>query len=211
VQARRELQSIGKVQTNLSDSSQILRGKMREMLSNKGRSKDIDDKGLTSGPQKEPLEASKAPPTAERKDLRETTKLNKKDGKSEIVKKFDSREVSKLNVKTEELLREDTKRSKSSASLQLLPAISELLNNYKLSNSLKLKDFEDFHLSDPDSMTFEEESRINERIIELLTDKIIVEKENRLQTEIQIDKLTNQNKRQIEALEKMLKRSQPSD
>jgi hypothetical protein len=180
---------------------------MREMLSIKGRSKDIDDKGLTSAPQKEPLEPAKTP----ERELRESSKLNKKEGKSELVKKFDSREVTKLNVRTDELLRDEAKRSKSSTSLQLQPAISELLGTYKLANSLKAKDFEDFQLKSPDSLTLDEESRINERIIELLTDKIIVEKENRLQTEIQIDKLTNQNKRQIEALEKMLKRSAPQD
>lgn len=204
------------MQTNLSDSSQILRGKMREMLSIKGRSKDIDDKGLTSGPQKPGEQTGPQKPlAADNKELRDSTKANRRepvrDSKSEFVKKFDSREVSKLNVKTEELLREDTKRSKSSASLHLLPAINELLSSYKLTNSLKLKEFEDFQLKDPDSFTLEEESRVNERIIELLTDKIIVEKENRLQTEIQIDKLTNQNKRQIEALEKMLKRSHANE
>lgn len=111
--------------------------------------------------------------------------------------------MSKINMKMEELFKEDFK-NKSGVSVLSKP-VGELINKYKLGNTLKAKDFEGFEVGEDEELSLMEESTINEKIIELLTEKIISEKENRLQTEIQIDKLSNQNKKQINALQQMLK------
>ena len=156
-----------------------------------------------SQPQQAVSQASPKPKPA---PLAVTTDQKQKPQKTELVKKYDSREVSKINMKMEELLKEDIKQKKPEE-VQLPASINDLLNTYKLASVLKSKDFEDFTGVHQDRLTPQEESRLNERIIELLSDRIISEKENRLHTEIQIEKLTNQNKKQIQALEKMLKKS----
>ena len=260
VQLRRERVSSG---TNLSDSSQVLRGRMRDLLSTKdgheGSLMGLQQATATQTSHYQPysntqtapnnsgfplskqqysakLEASPTPGYASRVEksagkkelsprpsnpphqsasaLREKQPSAKEtlheltpytDTKFEIVKKFDSREVSKINMKMEELLKEE-KKAKSLA--QTLPAaIADLLASYKLTNCIKPKELDDFSPKDPEQLSQSEECKLNERIIELLAEKIVNEKENRLQTELQIEKLTSQNKRQIEALEKMLKKS----
>ena len=86
--------------------------------------------------------------------------------------------------------------------------ITELLHNLKLSSVVSVKDLDSIPLEGKSVLTMRDQSRLNEKIIEILADKIISEKENRVQTEIQIDKLTTQNQKQIDVLEKMLKKSQ---
>lgn len=86
--------------------------------------------------------------------------------------------------------------------------ITELLHNLKLSSVVSVKDLDSIPMEGKSVLTMRDESRLNEKIIEILADKIISEKENRVQTEIQIDKLTTQNQKQIDVLEKMLKKSQ---
>lgn len=86
--------------------------------------------------------------------------------------------------------------------------VVELLHNLKLSSVISVKDLEQLPLESKNELTMRDESRLNEKIIEILADKIISEKENRVQTEIQIEKLTTQNKKQIQVLEKMLQKSQ---
>lgn len=86
--------------------------------------------------------------------------------------------------------------------------ITELLHSLKLSSVVSVKDLDGIPLEGKSVLTMRDESRLNEKIIEILADKIISEKENRVQTEIQIDKLTTQNQKQIDVLEKMLKKSQ---
>lgn len=218
VQARKEFQNRAqtKTQTNLSDSSQILRGKMREMLSIKGRTMDVDEKGPTNPFNSIPIEHE--PNSDLRKRLRESE--NNTNFKKQISNRYVSGEKPEIEYKngskeTPKMKKEEgimtTKRNKSPSTLILPPAITELLNKYKISNVIKGRDLEEFLIRDPESLTPLEECSINEKIIELLADKIITEKENRLQTEIQIEKLTNQNMKQISALERMIKKTYAHD
>jgi hypothetical protein len=86
------------------------------------------------------------------------------------------------------------------------PGIKILLEEYEIPNLFTSEEFRDIRTGGG-SLTSREESSVNERIIELLVEKIILEKENRLQTELQMRKLKSQNLKQIEVLERMLKSS----
>ena len=114
---------------------------------------------------------------------------------------FNNSEVQSLNEKISNILSTKQKRSRL-----MQPGIKILLEEYEIPNLFTSEEFRDIRTGGG-SLTSREESSVNERIIELLVEKIILEKENRLQTELQMRKLKSQNLKQIEVLERMLKSS----
>jgi hypothetical protein len=125
-------------------------------------------------------------------------------------------DLNTLNKKMDSLLRSDNKKSASSKrkrgkKRRVQPKVSMVLNYHNLDDVFEIEDFEDIdYLGDlGKGVDVEDKITINERIIELLANKIIQEKENRLQTEIQMNKIRNQNQKQIKALETMLKTVHP--
>lgn len=96
---------------------------------------------------------------------------------------------------------------KSSSQKPLHQLIKELLNDYQLSNVIKADSLEHL-LADKETtscLTLEEEDKLNECILEKLSVKLSEERGFRRHTEEQIEKLVNQNKRQIDTLRKMIK------
>ena len=91
------------------------------------------------------------------------------------------------------------KKDNSKESKMIHPSIKELLEEYQIFEFFKPSDFKDIKPKNFE-LEPEEESMINERIISLLSEKIISEKENRIQTELQIEKLGAQNKKHIGVL-----------
>lgn len=107
-------------------------------------------------------------------------------------------------------------KKKNSLKGKVHPKIQKILDQHELLEAFNQNDFRDIEIYDEEpELDIDEEISIHEKvriffitffqIIELLADKIIYEKENRLQTEIQMNKIRNQNQKQIEALETMLK------
>ena len=127
--------------------------------------------------------------------------VNYESSNTQNLELYNSSDVKSLNDKISSIL--NTKQQKSRL---MQPGIKILLEEYEIPNLFKAEDFSGVRVRGG-SLTAEEESSVNEKIIELLVEKIILEKENRLQTELQMNKLKSQNKKQIAVLEKMLKSS----
>lgn len=89
-------------------------------------------------------------------------------------------------------------------------ALGDVISRNKLTELIDHSELESLFGNSHSVQSLEDESRINERLLEILVNKIQAEKEHRRQTEIQIEKLVLQNKRQIQALEKLLTFKRPS-
>ena len=122
-------------------------------------------------------------------------------------------DLKNLNKKMDSLLKNNHAQSKGTLSnrkdryKEFNAKVFTVLDEYDLQDLFKNGDFEELNFLDEskDRLVVEDRICINERIIELLANKIIQEKENRLQTEIQMNKIRRQNQKQIKALETMLK------
>lgn len=115
-----------------------------------------------------------------------------------------SRESSKQLPKVQT----DDRPKRPSVSKGRHDVVYDLLNIYRLGNIVQVKDLDGVISNiNTSEMTLADESRLNEKILELVAVKITAEKGFRQHTEDQILKLTQQNKKQIDALQKMIKLS----
>lgn len=114
---------------------------------------------------------------------------------------YDSKDILFINEKIKDIL-----STKSKQSRLMQPGIKILLEEYEIPNLFSSEDFRCIETG-AGSLTSKEESSVNERIIELLSHKIRVERDNRIQAETQMRKLEKQNERQIEVLQKMLSKN----
>lgn len=108
---------------------------------------------------------------------------------------YDDKDINKINEKMEILLIKEKRKP----TRLMPPGIKVLLEEYGLLDLFKVSDFKGIRIRDG-TLNLEQESLVNERIINLMTEKIVAEKENRVQTEIQIEKFAIQNQKQISVL-----------
>jgi len=117
----------------------------------------------------------------------------------ESIQDYNTNDVNQLNQKMDILL-----SSKVKSRQHIKVGLKNLLEEYNIIDLFSQSDFQDIEGVEASELEIQAEREINERIIELLSEKIVKEKENRLQTELQMNRLKTQNAKQIVVLEKML-------
>ena len=115
-------------------------------------------------------------------------------------------EIDDLNRKIENLFQGNCGSvNASKENINLPTTIKSILAKFEIEGLIPGESFSDFEDNGSDvAMTGFEKKFIYERIILLLSGKIIDEQRCRKQTERQIEKLADQNKRQVEVLGKQL-------
>lgn len=153
-----------------------------------------------------PVKLSKA--SASEAKLVKPKAVGRKSIKEMVIKEKPERESSGKSAKIK--VKDDRKSLQSKAlhrETDEKGAVAELLDMYRLGNIIKVKDLEEVTYSNDIELSLEDQSKINEKILEIMTVKILAEQGFRQHTEEQIQKLTQQNKKQIDALQKMIKLS----